>query len=161
MKQIHLFKKGFVIFLKRAPFSDFINLQTLSYPKPLSTILEDFFFNLVQASSSSEYHVSFLLYKRQCHGSLLVSKMSFNFRQIQCHYDDRGSFAQRRSVWGESSPTHGEAFGLLCRARGEADAAFHLPEVGIQLLKLRKTLKMRHGAFTGMFYSILIASIAN
>ena len=25
MKQIHLFKKGFVIFLKGAPFSDFID----------------------------------------------------------------------------------------------------------------------------------------
>ena len=48
MKQIHLFKKGFVIFLKGATFSDFIEtikLQALSFPNPLSAILEDFFFN--------------------------------------------------------------------------------------------------------------------
>ena len=48
MKQIHLFKKGFVIFLKGATFSDFIetrlsNYKPFSYPNPLSAILEDFF----------------------------------------------------------------------------------------------------------------------
>ena len=45
MKQNHLFKKVFVIFLKGATFSDFIDtrLQALSYPDPLSAILEDFF----------------------------------------------------------------------------------------------------------------------
>ena len=40
MKQIHLFKKGLVIFLKGAPFSE--KLHTLRYTNPLSAILEDF-----------------------------------------------------------------------------------------------------------------------
>ena len=31
MKQIHLFKKGFVIFLKGAPFSDFLDYRLLNY----------------------------------------------------------------------------------------------------------------------------------
>ena len=31
MKQIHLFKKGFVIFLKGAPFSDFIETELWNY----------------------------------------------------------------------------------------------------------------------------------
>ena len=35
MKQIHLFKKGFVIFLKGATFSDFIETR-LSIYKPLA-----------------------------------------------------------------------------------------------------------------------------
>ena len=35
MKQIHLFKKGFVIFLKGAPFSDFIETRLSNY-KPLA-----------------------------------------------------------------------------------------------------------------------------
>ena len=45
MKQIHLFKKGLVIFLKGATFSDFIDtrLHTLRYKNPLSAILEDLF----------------------------------------------------------------------------------------------------------------------
>ena len=34
MKQIHLFKKGFVIFLKGATFSDFIETRLFHY-KPL------------------------------------------------------------------------------------------------------------------------------
>ena len=45
LKQIHLFKKGFVIFLKGATFSDFIETRLWIY-KPLamlSAILEDFF----------------------------------------------------------------------------------------------------------------------
>ena len=45
MKQIHLFKKGFVIFLKGATFSDFIETRLSNY-KPLAiriAILEDFF----------------------------------------------------------------------------------------------------------------------
>ena len=49
MKQIHLFKKVLVIFLKGATLSDFIDkkmikLHTLRYPNPLSAILGDFFF---------------------------------------------------------------------------------------------------------------------
>ena len=46
MKQVHLFKKGFVTFLKGATFSDFIETRLsnyLSYPNPLSGILEDLF----------------------------------------------------------------------------------------------------------------------
>ena len=46
IKQIHLFKNSFVIFLKGAMFSDFfetIKLQTLSYPNPISAILRDLF----------------------------------------------------------------------------------------------------------------------
>ena len=35
MKQIHLFKKGFVIFLKWATFSDFIETRLSNY-KPLA-----------------------------------------------------------------------------------------------------------------------------
>ena len=35
MKQIHLFKKGFVIFLKRATFTDFIETSLYNY-KPLA-----------------------------------------------------------------------------------------------------------------------------
>ena len=35
MKQIHLFKKGFVIFLKGATFSDFIETSQSNY-KPLA-----------------------------------------------------------------------------------------------------------------------------
>ena len=35
MKQIHLFKKGFVIFLKGATFSDFIDTRLSNY-KPLA-----------------------------------------------------------------------------------------------------------------------------
>ena len=35
MKQIHLFKKGFVIFLKGATFSDFIETRLSNY-KPLA-----------------------------------------------------------------------------------------------------------------------------
>ena len=31
MKQIHLFKNGFVIFLKGAPFSDFVDYRLLNY----------------------------------------------------------------------------------------------------------------------------------
>ena len=48
MKQIHFFKKGFVILLKGATFSvfiDTINLQALGYLNPVSAILENFFFN--------------------------------------------------------------------------------------------------------------------
>ena len=37
MKQIHMFKKGFVIFLKRAPFSDFIETRLSNY-KPFTAL---------------------------------------------------------------------------------------------------------------------------
>ena len=49
MKQIHLFKKGFVIFLKGATFSDFIDARllkphTLKHQNPLSAIMADLIF---------------------------------------------------------------------------------------------------------------------
>ena len=53
MKQIHLFKKGSVIFLKGAPFSDFIETglkSTFRYSGGFS-------FNQVQTSSSSDHVV--------------------------------------------------------------------------------------------------------
>ena len=62
MKQIHLFKKGFVIFLKGAPFSDFIETR-LSNCKPLAIripfpLFWGIFLKLcstVQTSSRSEW----------------------------------------------------------------------------------------------------------
>ena len=51
MKQIHLFKKGFVIFLKGATFSDFIET---SLSESAFRYSGGFFFNQVQTSSSSE-----------------------------------------------------------------------------------------------------------
>ena len=40
MKRIHLFKKGFMIYLR------FLILLTINYPNPFSAILEDFFVQL-------------------------------------------------------------------------------------------------------------------
>ena len=64
MKQNHLFKKGFVILLKRATFSDFIETRLSNY-KPLSIRIRFplfwriFFFNQVQTSSSSAHLTTF------------------------------------------------------------------------------------------------------
>ena len=76
MKQNHLLKIGFVIFLKGAPFSDFIDYRLLNHmPSGIQICIPLFWGNFFQLGSS-------LI--KQCHAFVFFF-VAFNVVSVACH----------------------------------------------------------------------------